>query len=481
VGPTTATVQEAPDAPEAPEAPEARVDPPADAARPSLSDPGAPSEPSEPSIDLKGLDAKATRSRTGRLEFLDVLRGLAAMAVVVQHVLEQVSLNYLKWSEETFRPGEFGVAVFFMVSGFIIPASIERYDSLRKFWVGRVFRLFPLYWAVVLAAFVLHYVFGVYPMLPEATENPVSNLLWNMTMMQDFVNIQWIVGASWTLSYEMVFYLLISVLFVVGLHRRSAALSMLATASTVVLGLFLPASVLVQFASLPSGERLHYKPMLVLLMVTAAAVGMCIVYGRGRGRTIAAVAICLVTIPLLFNQPRDMWFSLGLFSFMFAGSLFYRMLTGDLAARTGWVLALLMVGTVTANFLLWVVPGPGPLGAYKTAWPEIFTYLGGFIFFAVFFLLRHLSFPRVLMWLGKVSFSVYLVHGVIIGAVPRLEDVIPGIPGKLATMLLWVVVTVGVSAATYYFIELPGQRLGKRYMKGRSGSESRSERPATAS
>src|SRR6476661_5573702 len=119
---------------------------------------------------------------------------------------------------------------------------------------------------------------------------------------------------------------------------------MLATASTVVLGLFLPASVLVQFASLPSGERLHYKPMLVLLMVTAAAVGMCIVYGRGRGRTIAAVAICLVTIPLLFNQPRDMWFSLGLFSFMFAGSLFYRMLTRDLSQRIGWLLALLMIG-----------------------------------------------------------------------------------------------------------------------------------------
>ena len=35
--------------------------------------------------------------------------------------------------------------VFFLVSGYIIPASLERKGSVRGFWVSRAFRLYPLY------------------------------------------------------------------------------------------------------------------------------------------------------------------------------------------------------------------------------------------------------------------------------------------------------------------------------------------------
>jgi peptidoglycan/LPS O-acetylase OafA/YrhL len=39
--------------------------------------------------------------------------------------------------------GLYGVFVFFMVSGYIVPASLERRGSVRGFWVSRVFRLYP--------------------------------------------------------------------------------------------------------------------------------------------------------------------------------------------------------------------------------------------------------------------------------------------------------------------------------------------------
>ena len=100
--------------------------------------------------------APTTRLRKGRFEFLDALRGIAAMALVLQHSAEFIWPAYLKFSIEVVRPGEFGVVLFFLVSGFIIPASIEKYASLGRFWVGRFFRLFPLYWACVLAALLLH-------------------------------------------------------------------------------------------------------------------------------------------------------------------------------------------------------------------------------------------------------------------------------------------------------------------------------------
>jgi peptidoglycan/LPS O-acetylase OafA/YrhL len=42
----------------------------------------------------------------------------------------------LQW----FDPGTYGVMVFFLVSGYIILASLERSGSVRRFWVSRLFR-----------------------------------------------------------------------------------------------------------------------------------------------------------------------------------------------------------------------------------------------------------------------------------------------------------------------------------------------------
>jgi len=44
-----------------------------------------------------------------------------------------------------FDPGSYGVFVFFLISGYIVPASLERKGSVPTFWVSRMFRLYPLY------------------------------------------------------------------------------------------------------------------------------------------------------------------------------------------------------------------------------------------------------------------------------------------------------------------------------------------------
>src|SRR6201987_3046645 len=80
-----------------------------------------------------------------RLAWLDVLRGLAALAVVFDHTsyyaLQHVRSLVYQW----FDPGNYGVFVFFIISGYIVPASLERKGSGRTFWVSRLFRLYPLY------------------------------------------------------------------------------------------------------------------------------------------------------------------------------------------------------------------------------------------------------------------------------------------------------------------------------------------------
>ncbi|WP_049574380.1 acyltransferase family protein, partial [Nonomuraea sp. SBT364] len=83
---------------------------------------------------------------SSRLGWLDALRGIGALAVVGEHLTTWA----MPWLRPTaFNVGMYGVLVFFLVSGYIIPQSLERRGDLRGFWIGRVFRLYPLYLAVI--------------------------------------------------------------------------------------------------------------------------------------------------------------------------------------------------------------------------------------------------------------------------------------------------------------------------------------------
>jgi peptidoglycan/LPS O-acetylase OafA/YrhL len=85
--------------------------------------------------------------------------------------------------------------------------------------------------------------------------------------------------------------------------------------------------------------------------------------------------------------------------------------------------------------------------------------------FAIGLGLRNLRVPSVLAWLGLVSYSVYLVH-------PLLLDVYDSIPFppsyhhlawlQVGVSVLFVAVLLGCCAMTYYLVEAPMQRLGRR-------------------
>ena len=86
-----------------------------------------------------------TAGAGSRLGWLDVLRGIAALAVVFDHFGAFIPTRIQKPVYELINPGNYGVFVFFIISGYIVPASLERKGSVRTFWVSRLFRLYPLY------------------------------------------------------------------------------------------------------------------------------------------------------------------------------------------------------------------------------------------------------------------------------------------------------------------------------------------------
>src|SRR5215213_5668437 len=97
----------------------------------------------------------AIQPLSARLDFLDGLRGIAALAVFLAHAGHKVSPAFRTYLEPYFNLGSWGVVLFFLCSGFILPVSLERQGSLGRFWIRRFFRLYPLYWfSVALIALV---------------------------------------------------------------------------------------------------------------------------------------------------------------------------------------------------------------------------------------------------------------------------------------------------------------------------------------
>lgn len=99
------------------------------------------------------------------LKGLDTLRAIAALIVVWSHI-EQLKRNRglpnLIESNFNFLPdGHLGVVLFFVLSGFLITFLLikEREKdgkiSFKKFYLRRILRIWPLYYAVLLLSFLL--------------------------------------------------------------------------------------------------------------------------------------------------------------------------------------------------------------------------------------------------------------------------------------------------------------------------------------
>ena len=158
-----------------------------------------------------------------RLDHVHGLRGIAALMVVVQHSFEMArlggsSLFDLPLAHVNF--GRFGVVLFFLISGLVVPYSFRGDKPLRSFAISRFFRLYPAYWASI--AVFLALAFWREAPIPDA------QLLANLTMVQSLLGEPSIGNAYWTLLYEMIFYGLCMVLCVGGMLRSAAVIGAIA-------------------------------------------------------------------------------------------------------------------------------------------------------------------------------------------------------------------------------------------------------------
>jgi peptidoglycan/LPS O-acetylase OafA/YrhL len=423
-----------------------------------------------------------------RLGFLDVLRGLAAMSVVAYHLANDGPVRtewFWYFSHTVINLGSFGVLTFFFVSGFIIPASLERTGSVVEFWISRVFRLFPVFW-LVSAAVVILYSLGALDLPEYIFRYKLFLFVGNVSLLSHFLGSSVLIGPGWTLPFEICFYLLTTVLFVTRLRGRSAGIAI----AGAVLAVLAFDRIYPMWAVTPRslGVDGHVgAPVRVVLTAMAVAVAAALL-ARSRATGLYAAVIGGGVTMLLLNRPWPLHQAAVYITIMFTGTVIYRMANGQLSGRKGWSVVGFVAAACALAFYIHTEPLITSIGeprgaAGETWWTRSVAVLVAMAVFIVSYALRdRVRWPEWLQWLGRISYSLYLVHWVVVESVPGLPEGVPA-RGPL-TLAMWLAITLGVSTLTYYFVETPAIAAGRRlvrWVRNRRATKSGADSPlATA-
>jgi len=422
--------------------------------------PAEPAARAEPPQAQPSAPAGATGTGN-RLAWLDVLRGLAALAVVFNHFGYFVPSRLNHPINQWINPGDYGVFVFFLISGYIVPASLERKGSVRTFWISRIFRLYPLYLLAVALALVL-YAVHVGGLRGEGSD-PETSMLSQMLMMSNVLAGQNLPNVVWSLSYEMIFYLLLTALFMARMHRRSSRYALAFGTAAVALGGLLPQAYFTQ--------NLWSPRMIALLADLAVLTGLAVAVAlRGMPRLVGATLAAMVGLALLAFNGTWLWpwEALSILALMFTGTMLYRAERGRYSWRKAIVIAVAVLGLAIAAGV-WHSHAWGMSAHAEFIWERCYVmslFLAA-VTFGAGLALRRVTWPRFLTWLGLISYSVYLLH-------PALIQIYRHLPWtahhrfwiQVLIDALFLAILLAVCSVTYLLVERPMQDLGRRLARG---------------
>lgn len=312
----------------------------------------------DPSIEPRLLPLQLTRMRE-RLEYIDAMRGIAALLVVLQHALEQAFPRSPVL--QVVSPGRFGVVLFFLISGFVVPFSIKGERPISTFIINRAARLLPALW---LSIGVLLLIKG--PVSPAA-------LLANMLMLQWPLGQQLISAVYWTLTFELFFYAFCAFAFAAGIIRSVpqigalvlgiATLAVLKFDERILFAAYLLAGTLLRLTLLDPDRGA--KAWAALLLLPLLAAGALLGLGRDIGNpemvplaiavsNTAPIVVFVLVIMVRPTVPRwSLWLgsaSYSIYLFQDVGLLVLRPLIS--ASPIGYIAAVFAV-TIAIAAIAW--------------------------------------------------------------------------------------------------------------------------------
>ncbi|CAN5769279.1 acyltransferase [soil metagenome] len=357
-----------------------------------------------------------------RYEFLDALRGLAILAVIAEHCTKAVNQPFplvrYGWA------GSSGVQLFFVISAVTIFLTLERATGREKqvfknFYVRRFFRILPMFWVGML----------LYAFVPgrEIYEQKITigflDYFLTVILQQGWhpFSLNSVVPGGWSIAVEATFYLMAPLLFLLLRNWQRALVFLFVS--------LLGCSALDQALSYLSNHHVMYDGVQAELME--------------------------------FFHKR--WFPSQLPVFA-AGMLAYRAWQGLPAAFATRLNGLLLV--VASGFILNATVGSDGM----TLIPEPACYGLGFALLVVGLAIQPLALlvNGATQLMGRISYSVYLLHFAMLVAAGQVVERLPlhgGLMIFAAYFVLTLALTVPAAYVTARYVEKPFIRLGARLIQ----------------
>lgn len=401
------------------------------------------------------------RGFEGRSTFIDALRGIAAFSVACYHItryppLAPIARDFipellLRW----FDHGWMGVQFFFVISGFVIAYSVREArvtpGYLANYALRRAIRLDPPYWTIIALVLVLHFLMNLHPEFDSPLDVPekleaglswqlvASHLVYLQNILSLFNRRGGVFGYSgyenlsagfWTLCIEVQFYLLyVSGL---GIAQRFPARNRRSPADAGSVGL--------------------------LTVFGPLAVMSLFVWNTDPKPGVAVWWNLFVAGP-----AGDMWIT-RFFCMFFFGAAAWWTLDGRIPRVLFW-----LYGAALLSRILLQVRDEGwsdnltiGLSAAFVAGTSIYTAglrgrLGSWLNVGV------------LQYLGRISYSLYLIHFPVSHVVTTFGAQVTGQSPSPAVATMWLVLALAASLAAahllYLFVEAPSVRFAARFKR----------------
>lgn len=164
---------------------------------------------------------------------LDLLRAIAVILVLLQHLCRRTGIDQIGWVP-TSSLGYFGVLLFFVHTSLVLMYSLERtkltgWRLFKNFYVRRIFRIFPASLITVSAALLLHLdsdINGIRGLSHGQLPGRLT-IIANLLLIQNLVYVKSIVNVLWSLPFELQMYIFLPLLFL-WIRRDSRGWSLIA-------------------------------------------------------------------------------------------------------------------------------------------------------------------------------------------------------------------------------------------------------------
>ncbi|TCC96809.1 acyltransferase family protein [Pedobacter psychroterrae] len=348
---------------------------------------------------------------------VQVLRGVAAILVIIYHFLAHIEKNFHQTLyNHILKFGLVGVDFFFVLSGFII-TYVHYKDLISKkgsklFFKKRFIRIYPLYWLIAAMSVVIFIFFTPNRMKAEGLTMDLSSPYILTSLLQSFLLIPqkglYLVGVAWTLSYEVLFYLLFGLGIKLGYRFSKMAL----------LTWFL----LIVCNALFIHSANFYIEFLLNPIIIEFMMG------------------CLVAYAIIHRLKIADWLLYILLFLLIIASGYFLQFDGLRLERNVWYVLLLgtMFSIVTYTAVRTDIKYP------------------------------KLRYPAIALLLGDASYSIYLFHqtlyNILLRGYQKITTIIPLSLSVVLISMLVITLTLAISIAIHIYIE----KKILRYLKGQT-------------